>query len=283
MPASLLKNMKLRKLLSGLFDRGGADTLPAAIDIPPPSPLSDFQTRLGYIFQNPSLLDMALTHKSCAAADDRKGIGSNERLEFLGDAVLNCLVTEHLYETHPGEAEGHLSKIKSLIVSRKIIGEVGFAVGLEKVIRLSASEKRSARSGANPTIVSNAFEAVVGAVFLDAGKDLAPVRSIFDQHLFPCIGRFVADDDNVNYKSRILELAQRDGYGIPEYPTLSESGPDHAKHFSVAVEIAGIRLGEGSGSSKKLAQQDAAAKAVAAYSRETMECRRAEALPAEES
>ena len=274
--------MKLRKLLSGFFDRGGKQTPPAAIDVPP-TPLSSFQAHIGYTFRDPALLELALTHKSCAAADDRKGIGSNERLEFLGDAVLNCLVTEHLYETHPGEAEGHLSKIKSLIVSRKIIGEVGFAVGLEKVIRLSASEKRSARAGANPTIVSNAFEAIIGAVYLDAGRDMGPVRCMFDRHLFPCIERFVADDDNVNYKSRILELAQRDGFGIPEYPTLSESGPDHAKHFEVAIEVAGIRLGEGAGPSKKLAQQDAAARAVSVYSKELIESRTAAPPPNPES
>lgn len=273
--------MKLRKLLAGFFDRGGSEPVTAAVETPP-SPISDFQNRLGYQFSDPSILLLALTHKSCAAADDRKGIGSNERLEFLGDAVLNCLVTEHLYETHPREAEGHLSKIKSLIVSRKIIGEVGFAVGLDKVIKLSASEKRSARSGANPTIVSNAFEAVIGAVYLDANRNMCPVRKIFDSHLFPCIERFVADDGNVNYKSRILELSQRDGFGIPEYLTLSESGPDHAKHFVVAIEVAGIRLGEGSGSSKKLAQQDAASAAVSQYSMGLIESRRAAIAQPEE-
>ena len=155
--------MKLRKLLSSLFDRGGSE--PAAVE-QPSSPLAEFLARLGYSFSDPAILDLALTHKSCAAADDRKGLGSNDRLEFLGDAVLNCLVTEYLYRTYPAEAEGHLSKVKSLIVSRKIVGEVGFSVGLDAFIRLSASERRSARMGANPTIVSNAFEAVIGAMYL---------------------------------------------------------------------------------------------------------------------
>ena len=275
--------MNLRNFFSLLFNRGGSsDSAAAAVvldPVAPSAPLVAFQERLGYTFVNLDILVLALTHKSCAAIDDRKGLGSNERLEFLGDAVLNCLVTEHLFDTFPDEAEGHLSKIKSLIVSRKIVGEVGFAVRLEKVITLSASERHSAKAGANPTIVSNAFEAVVGAIYLDAGRSLDPVRAVFERHLYPRIAEFVADGDNVNHKSRILELAQRDGFGIPQYPLLSEDGPDHAKKFVVAVEVAGVRLGEGRGSSKKAAHQDAASHAISAYSKEFITANLSAAAP----
>ncbi len=273
--------MRLFDLVARFFGRGGGTSV-AASSFEPDSQLGIFQTNLGYRFKSQSILELAVTHKSCASINDRKGLKTNERLEFLGDSVINCLVTEYLFGKYPDEAEGNLSKIKSLVVSRKILGEVGFSVGLDKVIKLSASERRASRSGMNPTIVSNAFEAVIGALFLDSGSEVGEVRQILSDHLFTCIEGFVADGDNVNHKSTILEMSQRDGYGVPVYPVLSESGPDHARHFVVAIEIVGVRLGEGSGSSKKAAQQEAAARAIEVYNKEFIESNRSKIPPPED-
>ncbi|MBN1983477.1 MAG: ribonuclease III [Chitinivibrionales bacterium] len=226
----------------------------------------ELESRLQYHFHDPALLNLALTHKSSLGQDDKtRRYNSNERLEFLGDAVLNCLVTEHLYRCYPTQSEGYLSKIKSLLISRKIIGEIGKAIDLGAYLIMAPSEQRTGGQK-RFSIVSNAFEAVVGAVYLDS--DLHHVRQILDRMLFARMDSFVNDECNVNYKSKILEMAQADGFGVPQYPVLAEHGPDHDKRFFVGIDIAGVRVGQGSGSNKKLAQQDAAYNATLKYSKE---------------
>jgi ribonuclease-3 len=221
------------------------------------------QKMLHHAFADPSLLTHALTHKSYASTnDDRQGLFSNERMEFLGDAVLNCLITEHLYLRFPDKAEGQLSKIKSLIVSRKILGEVAVAIGLGDHVLLGPSEQRPGGEK-RISILSNAFEAVIGAIYLDGGPDKA--RTFLKTHLFHRIDEFLSDERHINYKSAILEKSQRDGLGIPRYSVMETTGPEHAKKFTVQVEIAGIPMGKGYGSNKKTAQQDAAQKALANY------------------
>ncbi len=232
--------------------------------------LEEFQKRIQYHFQDESLLTHALTHKSSVDPEDKKGLFSNERLEFLGDAVLNCLVTENIYKRYPTHSEGQLSKIKSLLVSRKIIGEVAQSIELGTYMIMGPSEKKSG-GRSRSSIVSNAFEAVLAAVYLDSGMEGA--RKILELILLDRIEQFVNDKENINYKSKILEMAQGDGFGIPTYPLLSAEGPDHAKKFVVGVEIAGIRLGEGSGHNKKEAQQNAALIALQAYKKEIIQSR----------
>jgi ribonuclease III len=229
--------------------------------------LKAFQRTIRYTFRDTALLTLALTHKSSVGPEDKKGLFSNERLEFLGDAVLNCLVTEHLYTLYPTKSEGQLSKVKSLIVSRKILGEIaqGFAMG--EFLRFGYSEKKS---GGNQrlSIMSNAFEAVVGAMYLDGG--LAKARKFLKTFLFCSIDLFLKDESNINYKSRILELSQRDGFGIPRYRVVSSRGPEHAKEFTMQIEIAGAVLGEGSGPNKKIAEQNAARAALLSYNKEIL-------------
>lgn len=224
--------------------------------------LEEFQRHIKYRFHNPALLIQSLTHKSYVNPDDRKGLFSNERLEFFGDAVLNCLVTEHIYNRYPEHSEGQLSKIKSLLVSRKIIGEVAGSIETGSYLIMGQSEKKSGGQK-RLSIISNAFEAVLGAVYLDGGINEA--RKILELCLFNKIDEFVNAECNINYKSKILEMSQGDGFGIPSYPLLAEEGPDHAKKFVVGIEIAGVRLGEGAGSNKKEAQQNAAYNAVHTY------------------
>jgi ribonuclease-3 len=225
----------------------------------------ELQNCIHYHFKNPSYLKHALVHKSFVSQNDKKGLFSNERLEFLGDAVLNCLVTEHIYKLYPDYSEGQLSKIKSLLVSRKIIGEVAKFINLGCYLHMGQSEKRS--SGQNRTsIISNAFEALLGAVYLDGG--LKAACKVLEKLLYNRIDEFINDKCNINYKSKILEMSQADGFGIPNYPLLAEEGPDHAKEFIVGIDIAGVRLAEGSGPNKKNAQQDAAQKSLKKYSKE---------------
>jgi ribonuclease III len=229
------------------------------------SSLDILQKALHYRFCDSALLTQALTHKSGVGHEDRMGLHSNERMEFLGDAVLNCLVTEHLYRLYPEKPEGQLSKIKSLVVSRKILGNLALSIDLGTYLIFGNSEIKSGGVQRH-SIVSNAFEAVIGAVYLDGGLDAA--RKFLQRFLFCRIDAFVSDSDNVNYKSKILELSQRDGFGFPKYTVVSASGPDHAKQFVVQIEIGGVVLGEGCGTNKKIAQQNAARAAMDVYSKE---------------
>lgn len=250
----------------GAAPQGGADGA---------SKLDKIQDIIGYRFRGLDLLRLSLTHKSAVSPDDGLGLLSNERLEFLGDAVLNCLITEHLYRTYPGQDEGQLSKIKSLVVSRKILGEIArsFDLGLYLVFGVS-EEKTGGRD--RLSIMSNAFEAVLGAVFLDGGY--AAADGFLHRFLFGRIDEIIGDERNVNYKSLILEMAQRDGYGMPRYVTVSASGPEHAKVFTVRVEIGGVALGEGSGTNKKVAQQAAAQNALMNYNEADLQSRNKGAL-----
>jgi ribonuclease-3 len=224
--------------------------------------LDGFQRVICYRFKDTALLRQALTHKSFAGQDDASGLLSNERLEFLGDSFVNCLVTEYLYGAYPDKSEGYLSKIKSLVVSRKILGEVALGLRFGDYLSMSAAEERSGGRDRCST-VSNAFEAVCGAMYLDGG--LAEVKSFLERNLFGRIGAFWEDENNVNYKSKILEMSQRDGFGIPRYVTTEAEVPDHAKRFTVKIYVGGEELGEGAGSSKKAAQQAAAQNAGVNY------------------
>jgi ribonuclease-3 len=224
--------------------------------------LLDFQGLTGHQFRDITLLKHALTHKSYAGQDDFGGLLSNERLEFLGDSFINCLVTEHLYRTHPDKSEGQLSKIKSLVVSRKILGEVAKSLNMGWYLIMSQAEEKSG-GRLRVSTMSNAFEAVAGAIYLDGG--INAVRKFLELCLFGRIDGFLEDERNVNYKSKILEMAQSDGLGIPRYVTTEATGPDHAKRFKVKIYIGAVEMGEGTGLSKKIAQQVAAQNAVAGY------------------
>jgi ribonuclease-3 len=229
--------------------------------------LDKVQKIIGYRFRSANLLRQALTHKSSVSPENGDVLLSNERLEFLGDAVLNCLVTEHLYHTYPERQEGQLSKIKSLIVSRKILGEIAHEFDIGPYIIFGASEEKTGGKD-RMSILSNTFEALLGAVFLDGGYK--PSGRFLKRFLFDRIDEILEDERHVNYKSLILELSQRDGFGMPRYTTVGATGPDHAKEFTVRVEIGGMMLGEGTGSNKKIAQQAAAQNALAQYDKKTI-------------
>ncbi|MBD3321121.1 MAG: ribonuclease III [Chitinivibrionales bacterium] len=250
---NLLK--KTTRFFQSLFPR---DSSSSSGDID----LEKIQAIVGHSFKNPRLLKKALTHRSYMTSTSHSHLDSNERLEFLGDAVLNCCVTEHLFHAYPDKSEGELSKIKSLVVSRKILGELATELDLGKFIFLGHGEKTS--GGRRKTsILANVFEAVLGALFLDGGIEQS--RVFLEVTLFCRIDDFLKEKSNINYKSKILEMSQRDGFGIPHYRVLSTSGPEHAKTFKVQIEIGGIALGAGTGPNKKAAQQIAAKNAMKNY------------------
>ena len=216
------------------------------------------QLRLGYHFKDLSLLIHALMHKSAITPEhDPMGLSSNERLELLGDSILDFLVIEELFTRRPQLTEGQITSIKSLVVSRKIIGEVAAKIDLHTALILGKCYENQRHLRTTQTdVASNAFEALIAAIYLDGGME--SVRSILRDLLFPFIEQLVMEKENINYKSIILEYLQGKGLAPAKYTILNESGPDHKKEFRVGIEIDGKILGEAIGSNKKDAEQRAA-------------------------
>lgn len=184
---------------------------------------------------------------------------SNERLEFLGDAVLNLLVAEYLFETRSMAPEGELTKLRSRLVNRKALALYAKNLGLERFLLTSAQADQLPGRGME-TILSDAYEAVVGAIYLDGGYEEA--RGFISRTVIGTFrtGQIGALDEN--YKSMLLEHAQAEGMGVPRYTTVGEKGPDHDRTFTVAVQIGGEQYGSGSGKNKKDAEQEAARTAL---------------------
>ena len=213
---------------------------------------------VSYRFRDEGLLRLALTHRSYAQNETGQGI-SNERLEFLGDAVLGLVVTEELYRRFPKKSEGELTKMKSLVVSRQVLAEQASKMGLGQHLLLGMGEERSGGRH-RKSILSDAYEALVGAVYLDGGLDA--VRRFICNHLLRDMHRFLNSESHRNYKSHLLEYVQGKGWTGPEYRVLKEAGPDHEKKFTVEVRVRGETLGRGEGASKKKAEQEAARRAM---------------------
>ncbi|MEM7140117.1 MAG: ribonuclease III [Actinomycetota bacterium] len=220
------------------------------------------EERLGYRFGDPALLDTALAHRSWCS--EHPGEASNERLEFLGDAVLGVVVTDHLYRSFPDQAEGQLAKTRAAVVSAASLAEVGRSLELGDHIRLGKGEAASG-GGDKSSILSDAVEAVIGAIYLDGGLD--PARDFVMAQLEEPIAAAATTPGGGDYKTRLQELAAAAGEGPPAYQ-LSESGPDHLKRFEATVTIGGAVRGTGDGSSKKEAEQRAARAAWDARSAE---------------
>ncbi len=231
--------------------------------VSPPADLNRLQQILGYQFRQPHLLQLALTHRSLVRASNGL-VPSNERLEFLGDSVLGLVVADQLYHDHPRRAEGDLTKGKAMLVNEAALSRVGMEIRLNNHILLSTDEERSGGRD-RPSIVSDAFEAVVGAIFLDGGLEAA--RSMILRCLYSRRHGIINDSSQQNYKGDLLELVQADGESVPQYEVVEESGPDHDKVFHVVVLVGRRRVGEGIGPSKKEAEQKAARMALEQLSR----------------
>jgi ribonuclease-3 len=213
---------------------------------------------LGYRFNDLSLLSLSLCHRSHMRTQPNGG-ESYERLEFLGDSVLGLAISQQLYLDNPDETEGNLTKTKAMLVNETTLAQIGREIGLNAHIRLSPEEEKSGGRDRN-SIIADAFEAVIGAIYLDGG--IEPARDVILKFIYSRRDSITSDLSQKNYKGDLLELAQARGTGVPRYDVISEIGPDHEKTFHVIVTVAGEKIGEGTGLSKKEAEQRAAAMAL---------------------
>jgi ribonuclease-3 len=218
-----------------------------------------FQEHIGVSFLDPELLRQALTHRSYLGANGTDLSTSNERMEFLGDSVLELVVNEYLYAHFPNHQEGELTKMKSLLVSRNILSSQARSMDLGKFLFLSEAEADSG-GRERASILADAFEAVIGAIFLDRG--LAAARTFLAPRLLREAPLLLEDRKFTNYKSVLQEYVQAEFKTYPRYRISAQSGPDHRKLFTVDVVVRGQKLGEGRGSNKKKAEQSAARNAL---------------------
>lgn len=216
--------------------------------------MDTLESRIGYRFQNRELLEEAITHPSLAYEVSRPNF-DNQRLEFLGDAVIQLILTEHLYRVFPQFAEGGLTKLRSRLVSRDALCGFARSIGLGGHLRLGKGEAASG-GGDRPSNLADAFEAVVGAIYLDGG--LEPARQWILSLTAEVLQQIADEPGELNPKGQLQETLQALAPVSPVYRILKEEGPDHRKQFVAEVEWNGLVLGEGSGRSKKAAEIDAA-------------------------
>src|SRR5262245_41053895 len=251
----------LPRWLASLFTRRPVPIAPAAPSVSEQETrvLGEFVRHFGLNFKDLALLKQALTHRSYLSVTGGLASESNERLEFLGDSVLGLVTSEHLFRTKPGEHEGQLTKTKSLLVSKAILSRRALAMGLGKFVLMSHSEIESG-GRQRLSILADAFESVIGAIYLDIGFEAA--RLFIERWLLNDASVIVADKRHVNYKSHLQEYVQSTFRTHPVYRIRSEVGPDHSKHFMVEVSAGRRVLGEGRGKNKKEAEQAAARQAL---------------------
>ncbi len=213
--------------------------------------------RLQHQFAEPSLLHQALSHRSWCG-EQEGGAPSNERLEFLGDAVLGLVVAEHTYRDYLDFPEGKLAKVRAAVVNARVLAEVADELGLGSELLLGKGEEGSG-GRTKASLLADALEAVIGAVYLDS--DWSVARSLVLRLLGDRIGRAATEPDDFDHKSRLQELTVRRGDGVPRY-ILAGSGPDHDRHYVAQVFVGGVCQGTGEGPSKKDAEQEAARHAL---------------------
>ncbi len=223
--------------------------------------LAAFESKLGYAFNDKRLLETAFTHRSYLNENKAAGREHNERLEFLGDAVLELAVTEFLYAKYPEKPEGELTAFRAALVNTQSISDAGTKLGINDYLLLSRGESKDT-GRARLIILANAFEALIGALYLDSGYDTAK-KFIADQ-LFHKTDDVVANRLWQDAKSKLQEMAQEKEGITPTYQVMSQTGPDHDKVFVVGAFIGTEKLATGEGRSKQEAEQDAAQKALAA-------------------
>ena len=223
--------------------------------------MEELEKKLGYTFRDPSLLQGALYHSSYANEHRGQHIASNERLGFLGDAVLGFVTAEHLYRKHPDLPEGDLTRIRAALVCEDSLYEVAQSLELGSHLLLGRGEEQGG-GRQRPSILADATESVFAAVYLDGGMDAARDlihRVLLDKEREEQVER------RRDYKTELQELVQRKSDQILRYELTGSSGPDHAKEFSFRVTLNGAEIGQGTGRSKKEAEQAAARSALAQW------------------
>ncbi len=218
-----------------------------------------FEQSTGVQFRNKDLLKQAFTHRSYLNEHRSLGIDHNERLEFLGDAVLELVVTHFLYTKFPGHKEGDLTAFRSALVNTNTLSEAATKLGMNAFLLLSKGEAKDT-GRARQFILANTFEAFIGALYLDQGYDAA--EQFVAKEILPLIDDIVSNQKFIDSKSKFQEAAQEHVGITPSYRLVREQGPDHNKVFVVAVLLGEIEIAEGEGKSKQEAEQQAAQKAL---------------------
>lgn len=219
--------------------------------------LKPFQELIGYTFKDEKILETALTHRSCL---NEPGITeSYERLEFLGDAVLEMMISAYLFNKYPDKMEGYLTAARSAIVRTESLSKISKDRGIDSYIRMSRGEEQTGGRN-NPSILEDVTESIIGALYCDGGFEAA--KSFFVNFILPNAKEIISEDRLKDAKSTLQEKAQSKGYISPLYKTTKETGPDHDKTFEVTVVINNKDITQGSGKSKQEAEQNAAKKAI---------------------
>ena len=220
--------------------------------------IKDLEEEIGYHFHNISLLQNALTHSSYANERWHNSLLSNERLEFLGDSILGMLVAEYLYRNFPDRPEGELTRMRADMVCEKTLAGVAEKIQLGRHLLLGHGEEQGG-GRTRESILADAVESVIAASFLDGGMEAA----LHFIQTFILVEVPVSQLHNMDYKTKLQELVQQKKNQVLTYQLTGETGPDHDKHFEVAVDLNGTEVGRGAGRSKKRAEQEAARIAIA--------------------
>lgn len=221
--------------------------------------LNTLEEILNVKFSNHDLLKQALVHRSYLNENPSFALPHNERLEFLGDAVLELIVTEYLYLNYPNP-EGELTNWRAALVNAHILADIAQELNLGDYLYLSRGEAKDANGKARQYILANALEAVIGAIYLDQGTEVA--KGFITQNILSRLAAVLADQTYLDPKSKFQEIAQEKAGVTPHYLVLDEAGPDHAKIFRVGLYLGEEMVAEGEGSSKQEAQVDAAEKGL---------------------
>lgn len=216
-------------------------------------------SKFPYKFKDENFLKTALTHRSYLNEHKDLPLESNERLEYLGDAVLELITSLYLFKKYPDFTEGKLTNLRSKIVQTHTLSLAAQKLDLDSMLKMSRGEMQS-QGNRNPSILANTFEAVIGAIYLDAGFKAA--FRFVEKNLFSLIEKHLKDSLPEDYKSTLQEIVQARGFESPDYKTLAEYGPDHNKKFKVAVFVGNKQVTFGIGKSKQQAEQVAAKKAL---------------------
>lgn len=221
--------------------------------------LTQLEKNLGVVFKDKELLRVALTHRSFLNEQHDPKLHNNERLEFLGDAVLELITTEYLFKTYPERSEGDLTSFRSAVVKTSSLSETSLSLQVGDFIRMSKGEEVTG-GRTRPYILANTFESLLGAIYLDQGYSAA--KSFVTRKLLPKIPDIIENRLDIDPKSKLQEIAQEILNFTPIYELVSANGPDHSKNFVMSVKIRNKVFGEGEGKSKQEAEQNAAQAAL---------------------
>ncbi|XKT74858.1 MAG: ribonuclease III [Patescibacteria group bacterium UBA2103] len=219
------------------------------------STIKDFEEVIGVSFSNASLIEQALTHRSFLNENKGDVLGHNERLEFLGDAVLELATTDRLYREYPNAPEGELTAYRAALVNTQSLADIAEKLGVNDFMRLSKGEAKDT-GRARQFILANSVEAIIGAIYLDKGYEAA--EKFIADNFYPKLDEIISKRLWQDSKSAFQEKAQEKVSITPEYKVVSEEGPDHDKTFTIAVFLGEEEVAKGSGSSKQEAEQEAA-------------------------